>query len=167
MQKKLYRSTDDRMIWGVCGGLAKYFDVDPTIVRVIMVLLVFANGLGLLAYIILAIVTPVESSMALAAREPAAENTEGLRQSPGEPAYESRPTLTEQEGPPRAEATETTKEVRTAYYRRRIAIGVVLVLLGGFLIAGNLDLFWWFRWGTLWPLIIVAIGLLIVLAARR
>lgn len=32
------------MIWGVCGGLAKYFDIDPTIVRVIAVLLIFANG---------------------------------------------------------------------------------------------------------------------------
>jgi phage shock protein C len=46
MEKRLYRSRTDRVIWGVCGGLAKYFDIDPTIVRVIAVLLIFANGWG-------------------------------------------------------------------------------------------------------------------------
>jgi len=44
------------MIWGICGGLAKYFHIDSTIVRVITVLSIFLNGLGILAYIILAIV---------------------------------------------------------------------------------------------------------------
>ena len=44
------------MIWGVCGGLVKYFNIDSTIVRVIAVLSIFLNGLGILAYIILAIV---------------------------------------------------------------------------------------------------------------
>ncbi|MFC1941203.1 PspC domain-containing protein [Chloroflexota bacterium] len=39
MGKRLYRSRSDRMIWGVCGGLAKYFDVDPTLVRIIAVVL--------------------------------------------------------------------------------------------------------------------------------
>lgn len=62
MTKKLYRSRDERMIWGVCGGLAKYFDVDPTLVRVLWVLLLFLGGWGILAYIILAIVVPLEPS---------------------------------------------------------------------------------------------------------
>ncbi len=62
MEKRLYRSRSDRMICGVCGGLAKYFDIDPTIVRVIAVLSVFVSGLGLLAYIIMAIVVPLEGS---------------------------------------------------------------------------------------------------------
>ena len=64
MEKRLYRSQSDRMIAGVCGGLAEYFDIDPTIVRVVAVLSVFVSGLGILAYIILAIVVPSESSKA-------------------------------------------------------------------------------------------------------
>ena len=62
MAKKLYRSRTDRMIWGVCGGLAKYFDIDLVIVRVIAVVSIFVSGLGIIAYIIMAIVVPLEDS---------------------------------------------------------------------------------------------------------
>jgi phage shock protein PspC (stress-responsive transcriptional regulator) len=62
MAKKLYRSRTDRKIWGVCGGLAKYFDIDPTIVRVIAVASILCGFLGIGIYIIMAIVVPVEPS---------------------------------------------------------------------------------------------------------
>ena len=58
MNKRLYRSTRDKMIAGVCGGIAEYFDVDPTIVRLIAVVLIFGWGSGLLAYLIAAIIVP-------------------------------------------------------------------------------------------------------------
>ena len=61
MAKKLYRSQTDRKIWGVCGGLAKYFDVDPTIIRVIFVASLLCGTLGLWVYIIMAIIVPLES----------------------------------------------------------------------------------------------------------
>jgi len=60
MPKRLYRSKDERMIWGVCGGLAKYFDVDPTIIRLVAVLTLFLGLTGIFVYIILAIVIPLE-----------------------------------------------------------------------------------------------------------
>lgn len=60
MAKKFYRSRTDRKIWGVCGGLAKYFDVDPTIVRVIFVASILVGTLGLWVYIILALLVPQE-----------------------------------------------------------------------------------------------------------
>lgn len=59
MTKKLYRSTTDAKIAGVCGGLAEYFDVDPTIVRLVWILLVLAAGTGILAYIIAWIIVPI------------------------------------------------------------------------------------------------------------
>ena len=62
MAKKLYRSRTDRKIWGVCGGLAKYFDIDPTIVRVIAAASILCGTLGIWIYIIMAIVVPVEPS---------------------------------------------------------------------------------------------------------
>jgi len=58
--KKLYRSRTDRRIWGVCGGLAKYFNIDPTIVRIIAVASIFVGTLGLWIYIISALVIPIE-----------------------------------------------------------------------------------------------------------
>ena len=57
--RRIYRSPDDKMIGGVCGGLARYFDIDPTIVRLIAVVLLLGFGIGLLAYIIAWIVIPV------------------------------------------------------------------------------------------------------------
>ena len=56
--KKLYKSNTDKKLAGVCGGIAEYFDIDSTIVRLAWVLFSVAGGSGLLAYIIAAIVMP-------------------------------------------------------------------------------------------------------------
>lgn len=59
MNKRLYRSTTDKKIAGVCGGLAEYFNVDPVIIRILFFILLLPGGLpGLLPYIILWIVVP-------------------------------------------------------------------------------------------------------------
>ena len=60
MAEKLYRSRTDRKIWGVCGGLAKHFDMDPTIVRVVFFASILCGTLGLWVYIILALLVPEE-----------------------------------------------------------------------------------------------------------
>lgn len=58
MRKRLYKSNSDKMVAGVCGGIAAYFEIDPTLVRLIWVLFCVAGGSGLLAYIIAAIIIP-------------------------------------------------------------------------------------------------------------
>jgi len=58
--KRLYRSKDDRMISGVCAGLAAYIDIDPTIVRLLFVLGAVAGGATFWAYIIMMLVVPEE-----------------------------------------------------------------------------------------------------------
>lgn len=58
--KRLYRSRKDRMIGGVCGGLGAYLDIDPTMIRLLFVLLAFAGGPGLLAYLVMLILVPEE-----------------------------------------------------------------------------------------------------------
>ncbi len=64
MEKRLYRSRNDRMLAGVCGGLAKYFNLDPVLVRVLTVLAFFVSFfMALLAYIIMAVVVPLEDSV--------------------------------------------------------------------------------------------------------
>ena len=67
--KKLYRSRDERMVWGICGGLGKHFDVDPTIIRIVWVLTVLLAGWGILAYIILRFVIPLEPQEAAPAED--------------------------------------------------------------------------------------------------
>ena len=63
MTKRLYRSTSDRMVAGVCGGLAEYFNIDPAIVRIIAVLLFLPGGLpGFLPYVIMWIVVPNDTA---------------------------------------------------------------------------------------------------------
>jgi phage shock protein PspC (stress-responsive transcriptional regulator) len=60
MEKKLYRSRTDKKICGVCGGVAKYFNIDPTLVRLGVALFTLFGGCGLLAYIVCALVIPEE-----------------------------------------------------------------------------------------------------------
>lgn len=61
MDKKLYKSKTDRKVCGVCGGIAEYFNMDPTIIRVLFLLLIIFAGGGLLAYIICALIMPEEA----------------------------------------------------------------------------------------------------------
>ncbi|MBR7082331.1 MAG: PspC domain-containing protein, partial [Oscillospiraceae bacterium] len=58
MMKRLYKSTTDRKIFGVCGGIAEYFDIDSTVVRLAMVFAFFFAGFGGLAYLVAALVMP-------------------------------------------------------------------------------------------------------------
>lgn len=59
--KKLYRSNKDKIIWGVCGGLGEYFQIDSVIIRILFILMLFAGGTGFFLYIILAIMMPSSS----------------------------------------------------------------------------------------------------------
>lgn len=60
MQKKLYRTVNDRKIAGVCGGLAKYLNVDPTVVRVLWAIVSLFFFVGIVAYIVCALIVPAE-----------------------------------------------------------------------------------------------------------
>ena len=60
--KRLYRSEKDRMLAGVCGGIGYYFNVDPTLIRLAWIIFCFC-GVGILAYIVAAIIVPLESQL--------------------------------------------------------------------------------------------------------
>lgn len=60
MKKRLSRSVKDKIIFGVAGGIAQYLDVDPVFVRIAFVLGTFLNGVGLIVYIVCAVVMPLE-----------------------------------------------------------------------------------------------------------
>lgn len=129
MSKKLYRSREDKIIGGVCGGLAKYFDVDPTLIRILAVVSIFINGIGIIAYIIAWIIVPLEPSNSNRTEDVSDEEIRVL----------------------------TTRD---KVQRRRIAGGLILVVIGGvFLMYAYIP---WFGLRKLWPLILIAIGLVII-----
>jgi len=86
MSKRLYRSEVDKMLGGVCGGLGDYFDIDPTLIRLIFVLLSVSGGAGLWAYLILWIVVPSQSSVNLESEEVIKENKEEIKKKVSETA---------------------------------------------------------------------------------
>ncbi|AEH60032.1 phage shock protein C, PspC [Methanosalsum zhilinae DSM 4017] len=162
-QKKLTRSRDDRMIAGVCGGLGKYFDIDSTVVRLIFIVAILIDGLGILIYIAMAIIVPEEKTNV---RKYQPEK-EGLPESDDE-RTEGGQENTEQE----YEKAETPEEHRKQDHENAgkdsqrdegpAWIGIGLILIGVFLILDRIDIFWWLSWNILWPLLIVFIGIWIL-----
>ena len=159
MEKRLYRSRTDRMVWGVCGGLAKYFGIDPTIIRVVFVLLVLFNGIGILAYIVLSLVVPLEESKARDTKETVRENVEEMKTTATELGRKLRSTFEKDES--------KKEEMSKMHHRRHYMLGIILIIIGAIFLLSNFDFLWWFRWSYLWPVILIAIGLLVIFSRRR
>ena len=62
MEKRLFKSNNNRVISGVCGGIGEYFGIDPTIVRLLWIIFGFAGGSGIIAYIVAAVIIPTGSN---------------------------------------------------------------------------------------------------------
>lgn len=153
MPRRLFRDTRRRVLAGVAAGFGRYLDVDPTLVRLALLVLVLANGLGLLVYLAAWALIPAgdPGTPLAAAADPAATGREPARDAGAPLAEELRRAL------PGIEQARTT-------------VGGVLVLLGAVLLAHNLGWFDWPRWAnfrTLWPLLLVALGASLIAKARR
>jgi len=143
MADRLYRSRSDRMLFGVAGGMARYFRIDPAIVRLVWVLLFLAVGAGFLLYIVAAIVIPEEPAGYQAPPGPGGQPAGG---SPGAPSTPWQPA--------------TDQGANGA-----IILGLVLVGVGAWFLVQRLlpD----FDDRLLWPVILVGIGLALVVGALR
>jgi phage shock protein C len=157
MDRKLYRSRSERMVAGVCGGIAEYYEMDPTLIRLIAVLLTLVSlGTALIAYIVMAIVIP---------EAPTAVSTEGGAAMPTTP---QPPQAGPGSVPPQASGVPTVQpyyapvpppapETPRPRGRGGVTFGLVLVFVGLAVLAAQfvpgLDIW------KLWPLIIVAIGI--------
>lgn len=133
--KRLYRSREHAMIGGVCAGIAEYFDTDPSLIRLALVLLFFAGGVGILAYIVAWIIVP-QKPLITAKTNPDTQ--------PEEPA-----TTT---------PTDSVEEVN----RPRFILGIILIVLGGLFLLGSLHIWHWFSFFRLWPMILIIIGIMII-----
>lgn len=150
MSKKLYRSVTDKMLGGVCGGLAEYFDVDPVLVRLIFVLAVIFGGSGILAYIILWIVIPQKPFIIT----PFNQDNQHTEAASADSEKKS--------GVYEAEISDTKI---TKHNNRSIYAGAFLIFLGGIFLLDNFVPH--FHFGDFWPLILIGLGIAIILNARN
>jgi phage shock protein C len=194
MSDHLHRSSDDRMLAGVAGGLAEMWDADPSLVRLIWALLViFTGGIALVVYIVMAIVVPEEDDDFVhqappAASAPFASADAGPGVSPtaapaapgSSPLASPAPAVAPPPptywmpgtGPSRSDARAARRAARREARRLRgessapLVIGIFLVLVGGFFLAREWipDL----NWDWFWPMMLIALGVvLLVLALGR
>ena len=167
MEKRLYKSRTDRMIGGVCGGLADCFGVDPTLVRVVAVLLALANGVGVIAYVILLVVVPEEGDkpMYAAWTDPTDAPAGTAPADQPAPAPESAAPTPEPAPVAPVAPPVTVTPAQSAPRRGGLTGGIILIVIGGVFLASQfvpgLDI------GKLWPLILVAIGVSMLLKSGR
>lgn len=154
MGTQLYRSRSDRMMGGVCGGLGGYLHIDSNLIRLFFVLLALGgSGIGLLVYLLLWIFIPEES------RDPAASGF-------GQDLQSSGRNLSQR-------AHEMGEEFRQAAARPNpqagMIIGGALVILGVIYLLQNLNITWlsWLDFDILWPLLLVALGIVIIMRRYR
>jgi phage shock protein C len=156
---KLYRSRTDRMLFGVCGGLGKYLNVDSTIIRIVAVLLVFCGGIGILAYLIMAIIVPLEESKQTTAHGIIEENAEDIKNTAEKLGTDIRQAFQHEDA--------KSEENRPAFERRRNVLAIVLIIIGVLVLAGSLGFWHWFNGGVIVALALIAVGVVIVLSLRR
>jgi phage shock protein C len=141
MQNRLYRSTTDKMLGGVCAGLGKYLNIDISIVRLFFIVLTMVGGLGPLLYLVLWVVVPPENHVV----------------EPGQSGNLDGEELKERAGMVRDDFVNavSSPNQNVAKY-----IGIALVLMGGFLILKQMNVSWlsWLNSGVIWAALILAAG---------
>lgn len=139
MENRLYRSRTDYMIAGVCGGLARYLGIAPTIVRIFFVLFTLAGGAGPIVYLLLWLIIPRED------------------QAQGTYIPSDRTDFSSRANQMRDEFIEFTQRPKQDV---AIYIGVILVALGLMFLLQNLHLPWlrWLDGDILWPVLLILGG---------
>ncbi|NJD76429.1 MAG: PspC domain-containing protein [Candidatus Methanoperedens sp.] len=160
VKARLTKSRTDKVIDGVCGGIAEYFNIDPVIVRLVFVIFLFMNGLGILLYIILAIIMPKDDRADQLPGEAIQENVQEMGERLKEAGEKFGSTLSEK------------SEQGVARHARWL--GVLLILLGLYFLLNNLNMlrwfhniFWWFDTDVFWPLVLILIGAWLLISRLR
>lgn len=150
MTNKLYRSQSSKMLGGVCAGLAKYLNVDVTIVRLFFVVLTLLGGFGPLVYFIMWIVVPLEDHVYTDSNPDKFEGED----------------IKERAGMVRDDFIEAVRQPNQNTAR---FIGIALVLAGGFFLLRQLNISWlgWLDTGVLWAGLILLAGVALLIRATR
>lgn len=144
MKKRLYLSRNDKKLAGVCGGIAEYFEVDSTLVRLIWVLFTVAGGAGLIVYIIAAIVMTEEPVSNINQ----ANNNHSAQVQIGE-----------------GDDKEVSKEEHGD--RNRFLFGAILIVIGSLYFVKSFLPWHWFSYRFLWPFLLIIIGIVVIVNGRK
>ena len=184
MNKKLYRDEYHKVIGGVCAGLAEYFDMDVTIVRLLFAFTFFVMGVGLIPYIILWIVLPRKGYVYNNFNNPTvdyrvppeqpSDDAQGTTPPPPASPYGSNPFASGSsnystfENQPFQNAPFENKPFTPAKQSSHagIIIGVVLIVIGGLILIDNYDLIPDFDFGNLWPVPIIVAGAALLISGQ-
>jgi len=156
MAKKLYRSTLDKMIGGVAGGLAEYFDIDSTLVRVLFIVVVFLGGGGIIAYIILWIVVP---------QKPYELPKSPFTQPPPESGSSSNFSDAENKSDSFSMSNGSVAGSMTKSSNKQLWVAIILMVIGSLLLLDNI--FPRFDFDHFWPVLLIAIGIGLLLKAKN
>ena len=155
MRRRLERSSTDKVIAGICGGLAEHLQVDATLTRAVFVIAgIFSGGLFILGYIALLFFMPLPGQRA---------PVEDIFPSSSTPPPSGSAEATEMTGDAAAAPRPPTTFDPDAEARRQRWIGYVLLTLGGIFLLSNAGAFRFVRWDVIWPIAIIGLGLYFVL----
>jgi phage shock protein C len=160
MTERLFRSTKEKMVGGVCGGLAEYFDVDVTLVRLIAIVTLFMGGVGFLAYIAALVIIPRNNEERPVYGGQGGNNVESIVNEVVHNVQETAKDF----GFDREKASEfnSGKKYEGKFTQRNKTAGIILILLGVLFFLNQ----WfpiWFIISKMWPLIFIAIGATLLL----
>ena len=169
MEKRLYKSSSDKVLAGVCGGIGEYFDVDPVLIRVLWVVAAFFGGVGVLAYIIAAIIMPEKDTLNRSKtyestyKSPASADQRsgaGQRNSSGQTDREKTGTTGETQSQTQPKQTSPHHETHAGKDPAPLA-GVILVALGGFFLMR--EFMPWISGGILAAVLFMALGVFMLM----
>jgi phage shock protein C len=170
MEKRLFRNEFNKVIAGVSSGTADYMEVDVTIIRLLFVLsTIFLFGTGILVYLVMWIVVPVN-------HDPAARYSKFddyfRRQNTPPPFGTPNPFAQPESAGPTSTTDWTRPEEFKSPIKRsdtgRTVGGLFLLVMGLYFLMNEFHIIpYWFRLGKLWPLVFVAIGISFIMKAKR
>ena len=153
---RLTKSKDDRVIEGVCGGLAEYFGIDSVIVRLAFFIFTFINGYGIILYIILMIIMPKpDSDEQTQPSKIIEENVQCMGEQVKDMIENIGEQMDESAG---GKVTDPDQKMKKSHERSKW-FGALLILLGIFFLLDELNLFWWFNEDLFLPLLLILIGI--------
>lgn len=141
---KLYRSVSNRMVGGVSGGLGAYVNIDPVFIRLLFVLLFFGTDFGFILYLILWILIPEEGK------------DYGFK----DDSFNDRV---------KSMGSDIQQAVTQPHPQSGLILGAGLIIIGGILFLDRLNFSWlsWMDFDILWPLILIAGGIVLLIRVRQ
>ncbi|MCX6730619.1 MAG: PspC domain-containing protein [Candidatus Roizmanbacteria bacterium] len=147
-EKRLLRDSTSKILAGVASGIARYFDVDPNIIRLLFIVLAVCGGSGVLIYILLWLLLPSDTSKTVDGRDMFKENVQQMKEAVQEFAKEVK--------------REAHQEVSDKKEKSQQSLGVILVIVGLIFLLTNLGLLDFFIIKKLWPVLLIFLGILVV-----